>query len=140
MIEQEICLPRKLTNQLLHLAQASPQQEICGLIGANAFGRPVSCYPVANSAEHPQNRYCMEPGQQIAAMKAMRDKQETLFAIFHSHPETPAIPSATDIAQANYPQTLYLIISMGTKGVLELRAFNIDGSTVKERRLCLVEN
>lgn len=140
MNKTEICLPRKLTNQLLHLAQISPEAEVCGLVGSDAAGVPVSCYPVDNSAQTPKTRFLLEPSQQIAAMKAMRDKNENLFAIYHSHPDAPAVPSATDIEQASYPEAVHLIISLNTKGVLEMRAFKIAEKAVEELPLRLIEN
>lgn len=140
MNTDEIRLPRKLTNQLLHLAQISPEAEVCGLVGADASGMPVSGYPIDNSAQTPKTRFLLEPSQQIAALKAMRDKGESLFAIYHSHPDTPAEPSATDIEQASYPEAVHLIISLNTKGVLEMRAFKIVEKIVRELPLRLIEN
>lgn len=140
MNNTEICLPRKLTNQLLHLAQISPAAEVCGLVGANADGLPVSCYPVANSAQTPKTRFQLESSQQIAAMKAMRETGQSLFAIYHSHPDTPAEPSPTDIEQASYPEAVHLIISLNTKGVLEMRAFKIVEKIVEELPLRLIDN
>lgn len=140
MTKNEICLPRKLTHQLLHLAQTSPDAEVCGLIGANAEGHPVSCYPVSNDAENPKIRFSLEPSEQIAAVKAMREKNQSLFAIYHSHPNAPALPSATDIEQASHPEAVHLIISLNTKGVLEMRAFKIIERSVEEFALRLVEN
>lgn len=139
MNTREICLPRKLTNQLLHLAQRSPEQEICGLVGADSHGVPVSCYPVDNIADTPDRRFQLDSRQQITAMKHMREQQQSLFAIYHSHPSAPAVPSVTDIEQAAYPDALHLIISLNTKGVLELRAFNIANQQVKELNLSLTE-
>ena len=136
----EICLPRKLTHQLLHLAQLSPDAEVCGLVGANAQGLPVSCYPVKNDADTPANRFLLEARQQIAAMKQIRENGETLFAIYHSHPSAPAVPSASDIDQADYPPALHLIISLNTKGVLEMRGFEIQSGQVRELVLRLIEN
>lgn len=139
MNNSEISLPRKLTNQLLHLAQLSPDTEICGLIGADNAGMPVSCYPVANSAATPENRFLLDASQQIEAMRQIREKGETLFAIYHSHPYTPAQPSPTDIQEASYPDALHLIISLNTKGVLEMRGFKIAGKSVEELGLSLIE-
>lgn len=140
MMPNEIQLPRKLTHQLLQLAQAEPEQEVCGLVGADANGLPVSCYPIQNSSETPHNRFSLDASQHIAAMKAMRDKNEHLFAIFHSHPHAPAEPSRLDIEQAQDLNTLHLIISLNTKGVLELRCFSIEAEQVTEVALCLIEN
>lgn len=138
-MKQIVRLPRKLTNQLLHLAQISPEQEVCGLIGANADDQPINCYPIDNSADTPQNRFLLDPAQQIETMRRMRERGETLFAIYHSHPHAPALPSPTDIEQAAYPQALHLIISLGTKGVLELRCFQIRDKRIDECGLELIE-
>jgi proteasome lid subunit RPN8/RPN11 len=139
MNNSEISLPRKLINQLLHLAQLSPEAEVCGLIGANQSQQPVSCYPIHNSADLPQNRFLLEASQQIQAMTQMREQGEQLYAIYHSHPHAPAIPSAADLEQAVYPEALHLIISLDTKGVLELRAFRILNKSAAELALNLIE-
>lgn len=139
MPQEHIQIPRKITNQLLHLAQISPDFEVCGLIGSKN-GLPSSCYPIKNTAEHPQQRFQLDPAQQISAMAKMRDQGEELFAIYHSHPAAPATPSLTDLEQASYPEALYLIISLNTKGVLEMRGFKIDHKSAQELTLSLIEN
>jgi proteasome lid subunit RPN8/RPN11 len=138
MRQEEIQLPRKLTNQLLHLAQISPDQEVCGLIGGKN-GVPGTCYPIKNIAPHPEHRFLLDAKQQIAAMSEMRNQGEELFAIYHSHPTAPATPSATDLEQAAYPEALYLIISLNTKGILEMRGFKISEQRATEITLTLSE-
>lgn len=137
MSTKEIQLSRKITTQLLHLAQISPEQEVCGLIGS-INNIASSCYPIENTAEQPETRFQLDAKQQIQAISAMREKNETLFAIYHSHPTTPAIPSAMDIKLATYPDSVYLIISLNTKGVLEIRAFKIIDETAEEMSLSLL--
>lgn len=139
MSPTHINLPRKITNQLLHLAQISPEFEVCGLIGSNN-GVPSSCYPVNNVAAQPQLQFQLDPAEQIAAMAAMRDRGEQLFAIYHSHPEAPAIPSITDLELAAYPEALQLIISLNTKGILEMRAYTIIDKSAREVALSLSED
>jgi proteasome lid subunit RPN8/RPN11 len=136
---KEIHIPRKLAQQLLHLAQISPDAEICGLVGGKN-GVPLTCYPVVNIAESPERRFLLDPKQQIAAMAAMRDQGEQLFAIYHSHPTAPAFPSWLDLEQAAYPEALYLIISLNTKGILEMRGFKIAAQNATEVALVLSEN
>jgi len=131
MTPEEIQIPRKITNQLLHLAQISPDFEVCGLIGSKN-GLSTHCYPIKNSAEHPQQRFLLDAGQQISAMAKMRELGEDLFAIYHSHPTAPALPSTHDLELAAYPDALYLIISLNTKGILEMRGFKIDQKTALE--------
>lgn len=137
MNTQEIQFPRKLTQQLLHLAQLSPEQEVCGLVSAKD-GVPCRCYPIRNVAEQPDVRFMLDSQQQIDAMCVMRDNGENLFAIYHSHPSAPAVPSAADLKMTCYPEALRLIISLNTEGVLELRGFKI-GQTWQEVILSLAE-
>ena len=137
MPTQAIELPRALVNQILHHAQASPELEICGLIGAKD-GIPYSCHPVANAATNPQVRFQLDPAGQIEALRQIRETGEELFAIFHSHPTAPAEPSPADLAEAAYPDALYLVISLNTKGVLEMRGFRIgEDKSVEEIKLVL---
>lgn len=132
----EIQLSRKLTSQLLHLAQISPDAEICGLVSSKN-NVPVQCYPIENVAEQPQDHFSLDAKQQIAAMKHMRENGEELFAIYHSHPNAPACPSTLDLEAATYPDALHFIISLNTKGILELRAFRIVNKSATEIRMTL---
>jgi len=127
-------LPRPLVNRLLAIAQHDHEREACGLI-ASRDGTPGTVYPVANVAEDPGRFFQMEPKGQIEAMRAMRDRGEALFAIFHSHPDAPASPSATDIAESAYPDALHLIVSLNTKGVLEMRGYRIIDGEAREEAL-----
>ena len=117
-------IPRPLVNQLLHHAQHAAGNEICGLIAVR--GGDLRCIPVANVAATPATRFAMDPKGQIDAMRGMRERGESLFAIYHSHPGAPAVPSATDTAEAAYPEALYLIITLATKGIVEMRGYRWD--------------
>lgn len=72
-------------------------------------------------------------------MRSIREQHEQLLAIFHSHPHAPAQPSATDLEYALYPDVLNLIISLNTKGLLEMRGFIINNKIAEEVTLTLIE-
>ena len=127
---KSLTIPRTIVNKLLSEAQKNPEMETCGLV-SEKHGSPCNVYPVANVSGDKQQLFEMDPAQQIAAMKSMRDNNESLFAIYHSHPHAPAQPSATDIAQASYPDALYLIISLDTRGVLEMRGFYLRQNDIE---------
>lgn len=130
-------IPRLLVTKMLQHAQDAADSEVCGLISGRN-GRALDCYPVANTAANPAHRFEMDPKGQIAALRAMRDRREDLFAIYHSHPDMPAEPSPTDLAQAAYPDALYLIISLSTKGVLEMRGYRIRAEALEAVELEMV--
>ena len=130
-------LQQRLVNDILTQAQQSPEAEICGLI-AGKDSQASHCYPVANDADNPVRRYIMNPQGQIDAMRQIREAGEDLIAIYHSHPQAPAQPSTIDIAEANYPDVVYLIISLNIEGVLEIQAFQITNNSTIEIALELI--
>ncbi len=105
-------------------------EEACGLLGGR-YGRAVRLYPIENVLHSPV-AYEMEPLQQIRAMVAIEDEGLELLAIYHSHPDGPARPSATDVAQAYYPESAQLIISLADPARPTLRAFTIVDGRVRE--------
>ena len=40
------------------------------------------------------------------------DADEVFWAIFHSHVRSPAVPSPTDVAAAQYPDDIYVLVSL----------------------------
>ena len=128
---EQIKLPRALINQLMRHAQNGDGKEVCGFV-ASLNGEAVKTYPIGNIATLAEKRFEMEPKAQINALKNMREQGLALFAIYHSHPTSPAAPSQVDIDEFSYPEALSMIISLDTQGVLELRAFRITGAETVE--------
>jgi proteasome lid subunit RPN8/RPN11 len=133
---QTLFLPRPLVNKILAHAQQNPTVEVCGLIG-NGEKNNKSYYSIDNISKNPDCRFMMDAPQQIKAMKKMRDRKQELFAIVHSHPTTNAQPSLLDIEESSYKDAYYIIISLNTKGVLEMRAFTQQKDKMKEIDLIL---
>lgn len=119
-------IPRKLINQILEQSQQSPGKEICGLI-SSLNNHPENCYPVTNTSTEPEHRYLMDPRQQIDTLRGMRERGEELYAIYHSHPESPPLPSTEDLRLAAYPEALHIIVSISTAGTLQMRGFRFKG-------------
>jgi proteasome lid subunit RPN8/RPN11 len=129
-------LPREVVNRLLAIAQHSPDHEVCGLVGGDGTHyRHV--YPVVNAAREPAHLFDMDGAALIEAQRALREQGDRLMAVFHSHPGTDAQPTTTDIAGDTYPELLYLIIALGTQGVLELRGFRWRAGGLVEVPLAL---
>jgi proteasome lid subunit RPN8/RPN11 len=127
---KRIDLPAALYDRLVDDARASPEDEICGLLAGN--GEACSAvYPVKNISPTPRIAFYMDPQSQIDAMFAMRRSGAAMLGIYHSHPTTPAVPSARDIAGAAYPGVAYLIISLTDRARPEVAAFVFDDSEFK---------
>ncbi|MDT0619401.1 M67 family metallopeptidase [Salinisphaera sp. P385] len=131
MTSDELLMPRPLATKLLFEAQKVPDAEVCGLVGG-VDGHPVSVNPVPNVSDDPSRRFVMDSQAQIDAMRNIRERGESLLAVYHSHPATPPEPSARDLDELGYPDALLLIISLNIKGVLEMRGWRAEAGGVRE--------
>lgn len=118
---QSYYLPAAVQDQLIALAAADPNEEVCGLIVRS--GATFTVLAIANVAADRTYRYELNPKELIGAFKRLRATGADLHGIYHSHPFSPAQPSATDCREANYPDTPYVIVS--PHGTPAIRAFKL---------------
>jgi [CysO sulfur-carrier protein]-S-L-cysteine hydrolase len=131
----ELRVPAALYEEMLAHLRATYPEEGCGLMAGQ--GRDVlRLYPVENWL-HSRVAYEMEPRQQLKAFQALEDAGLELLAIYHSHPNGPEIPSTHDIAQAYYPEALWVIVSLAEPDGPVARAFMIRDRQVRECTLAI---
>lgn len=92
-----------------HARQAAPL-ECCGLLLGRA-GEIVDHARAAN-VRRSASRYEVDPADHFAAIRRARREGCSVIGAYHSHPASAAVPSATDIREANDPQLLHLIVSL----------------------------
>lgn len=125
-----LLIPHAIFDALLAQARAAAPLEACALL-AGREGRVERCYPMTN-ADRSADHFTMDPAEQFAAAKAMRAAGLTLLAIHHSHPASPARPSAEDIRLALTPGAVYTIVSLQHPTAPALKGFTIENGVVTE--------
>ena len=101
-------------------AEAAYPEEACGLLVGRLEGEVAvvgEVHPSRNVAERPRHAFEIDPALLLALHKRLRDAEEAMIGVYHSHPDSAAVPSATDLERAWEPHLIWLIIS-----VLEGRA------------------
>lgn len=111
--------------------------EACGLL-AGLGGVVQRVYPIENIRRSPV-AYEMQPEQQIRTMDEIETRGWELTAIYHSHPSGPPTPSPTDLAEAYYPESLFLICTPDVSGAWRGRAFRIVDGAASEAPVEIVE-
>ena len=85
--------------------------ECCGALIA-AGEAIVEAFPLPNTtAEGPRRRFLIGPNDYRLAEQRARERGGTLAGFYHSHPDHPARPSETDLAQA-WPNLTYIIVAV----------------------------
>jgi [CysO sulfur-carrier protein]-S-L-cysteine hydrolase len=121
-------IPRHIVDDLIAHARQGFPLEICGLLGGHQ-GTIASVYRLTNT-DASNEHFSMDPREQFAAVKAMRAAGQEMLAIYHSHPETPARPSAEDIRLALTPGISHVIISVMDSHRPDLKSFKISDGVV----------
>src|SRR3990167_8759561 len=116
-------------------ARAESPAECCGML----TGRGASideAVRARNIAARP-TRFLIDPKDHIDARRAARGRGLEVLGFYHSHPQSPAWPSPTDVAEAAYPDAVYLIVSL-VDGGADARLFRIERGSAIELPLIIV--
>jgi len=105
------------------------------LIGSE--GRIVSHARARNLADG-TTRFLIDPVDHIRAMRDSRHQGLDVVGFYHSHPNSPAYPSATDIEECGYFGVLHLIAGIEAAQP-QLRLFRLDETCVTELTYRVVE-
>jgi proteasome lid subunit RPN8/RPN11 len=132
-----LTIARPFLNQMLDHLHACYPWEGCGLLAGDEMGVVTAVYPIDNILQSP-TAYEMNPHQQIEALLALEAAGWQLLAIYHSHPQGPELPSATDIALAFYPEAVNIIVSLRVQSVPVVRAFQFVGQEVIEQKIKVI--
>jgi proteasome lid subunit RPN8/RPN11 len=127
--------------QQMHLAVAAEvPEEACGLLAGliqKETFQVREVFPITNELHSPV-QYRMDPQEQIDAFNQIESQGLELVGIYHSHPGGPADPSPTDIAEAYYPEAVYLIWSHQA-GKWQCNAFLIHDQRVDPVDISVME-
>jgi proteasome lid subunit RPN8/RPN11 len=128
MLKLEI--PTTIFQQMVAQAKALAPIEACGIL-AGTNGKVEKLYKMTN-VDNSNTHFMMEPKEQFTTAKDIRSTGLEMLAIYHSHPETPARPSAEDIKLALTPNVIYVIVSLQS---VRTPKENTNGSAVKGFRI-----
>jgi proteasome lid subunit RPN8/RPN11 len=134
-------MPAAIADAIVAQARAEYPNEACGVIAGTSDpatgGEALRYEPCRNAAASPY-RYLIHPDDAYRVIVAIDDADEAVWAIVHSHVRSPAVPSLTDIGLAQFPEALYVLVSLAADqadaatGAPSLRAWRIVEGTVFE--------
>ena len=127
---------REILEKMMAHARRETHSECCGLL-AGRDGVITAIFPATNSLSSP-TVYEIAPKELFQLFRAIRDAGLTHLGQYHSHLSTENIPSASDIAQAGYPEHAYFIVSPRADAPKPVRAFSIRDGLVGELEIVSV--
>ncbi|RJP31974.1 MAG: M67 family peptidase [Candidatus Omnitrophota bacterium] len=113
VVYDSVVVPPSFLERMLEHARSCAPYECCGVVGGK--GRIVtSVHPLRNDLES-ATQFFADPKELIDAVKKMRKSGEEMIGIYHSHPDSLAVPSQRDREENYYVGYFYFIISLMTE-------------------------
>jgi len=112
-----------------HGEEAYPA-EACGvLLGAGPDGerRVTGVARCANTAAAPARRWAIDERELLRLAKAARAAGQEIVGFYHSHPDAPARPSPSDLAEAWWTGCTWVITAVAAGQAGETSAWRLQG-------------
>ena len=104
-------ISQAIVNAILEQSRVEYPDECCGVIlGKIGSDIPERLKPMINTAHSP-TFYEFDSKDLLALYRELDDNDEEIVVIYHSHTETQAYPSRTDISYASEPGAHYVLVS-----------------------------
>ncbi len=133
-------LPIELRRQVELVVDASYPFEACGVMIGRAeisAGEVIveDVFHARNlNTERARDRFLLDPVDHLAADRVARQRGLDVVGFWHSHPDRPARPSATDLAAA-WQGYSYLIVSTAAFGDNVFRSWRLDDGRFLEEEI-----
>jgi proteasome lid subunit RPN8/RPN11 len=125
-------LPAEVRDALIAHAQREAPNECCGLLIGK--GNVVSAAHPARNKVPSHTRFTINPADHFVAIRKARAAGLDVIGAYHSHPASPAVPSASDLAEASQGAPLMLIVSLAPPAPI-VRAFMLESTGSREVRI-----
>jgi proteasome lid subunit RPN8/RPN11 len=132
-----IAIPQHIIDGMVLHAQRELPNEACGLL-VGKEGAVAKQYALPN-IDHSPEHFSFDPKDQFTVLREARAQGLQIIACYHSHPESPARPSAEDIRLAFDPNITYLILSLQEKEQPVVKAFSIKEGKADAVEIKLIE-
>lgn len=117
----------KAYDEIVKYAREHLPEEACGLIAGeiDGDGKRIKKVYFLENIDHAEDHFSMNPKEQLAAIKDMRENGYQALGNWHSHPSSPSRPSVEDIRLAYDKNASYMILSFLTEAPV-INSFHIE--------------
>lgn len=133
-----LLIPKRIVEEMVNHTRRELPFEACGIL-AGKKGEVSKLYPLQNE-ERSKISYFASPREQIKVFKKMREEGLELVGIYHSHPSSPPRPSQRDVELAFYSEAVYLIVSLQSPDMPEVKAYKLTKEKIEEVEIVLKED
>jgi proteasome lid subunit RPN8/RPN11 len=133
-----LALSQQLYDQLRAHGEETYPHECCGILLGNAVEDDLEVTQLIRAGntrtDSAHNRYNIAPQELIAAQRQARNAGLDIVGFYHSHPDHPAMWSATDFAEAHWFGCAYVITAVEKGKAATTNSFLLNGTGEDDKR------
>ncbi|WP_271752906.1 M67 family metallopeptidase [Cohnella sp. JJ-181] len=121
-------IAQQLLDRLVEGCRAALPREACGILLGDHDGSDLAVADllfIPNAASTPRSAFFFEPAAWVAAAYAAQKSRQAIVGFFHSHPDSPPLPSRSD-RRGWHGYGSYWIVGFGSSAP-EVRLFKLNG-------------
>lgn len=121
--------PRHIDDLDQHCKNCWPEEACALLVGRHEEGGDRFVHRVVlsqNVALEKTRFFEIDPGVRIKLERELRNGDDEIVGVFHSHPDGPAFPSKSDQRMVVEKQFVWLIAAVTNTGITDIGAFDFS--------------
>jgi proteasome lid subunit RPN8/RPN11 len=141
-------IPQPLYDQIRRHGESAYPHESCGVLlgqlndpGHVATRTITHAIPVPNRSATPARHYEIDPKDLVrilreaspTGLEASPEASPEILGFYHSHPDHPAQPSPTDLAEAHWLGSSYLITAIDQGTATSTNSFHLTGPREEDK-------
>jgi len=136
-------LPESVYTAIRRHGETTYPDECCGVLlgvsagGVNEVREAIEAGNTRTDSAH--NRYHIAPQELIRIQRLGRQRGLDIVGFYHSHPDHPAMWSATDFAEAHWLGCSYVITAVTKGSAAQTNSFLLTGTSEEDKAFAAEE-
>ena len=138
VLDEAWTISAKLIAEIEAAARKGAPIEQCGLLVGRPADRQILSQVQMTNVDQSEDHFTMDPKEQFAVAKRLRDTETEVVGNWHSHPFSPARPSDEDIKFAADETAIYGLASVMEESKTPFNLFRIQGGKAAPVKIVVV--
>ena len=129
-------ISQSVYDQIRRHSEDTYPHECCGIllgILEDPSKTVTRAIPTPNASPTPARHYEIASKDLVRILRKAHDAGREVLGFYHSHPDHPAQPSATDLAEAHWLGCSYLITAIAQGHATDTHAFHLAGRSEENK-------
>ncbi|MDQ0300695.1 proteasome lid subunit RPN8/RPN11 [Salibacterium salarium] len=134
-LAKSVMIKRAVWEEMIYHCKHEFPLEACGIL--SGYDRRCDVLWPMRNMKRSKDSFEVSQAETDRTFRFIKEKQQRLTGIYHSHPTTDPYPSLHDIENHHYPEAAYFIISLARLKP-KIKCYRIEGKRVVSIKIIVI--